>query len=347
MIDKDYLQRHIEGAIYGQIIGDAVGLPFELYSRAKMQENPCTDMTGGGAHQKPLGWWSDDGSLTLALVSSLTNVLVYPNKENQLIHHIADNIVNWYDNGAFTPGGYSFGSGGTTRDAIARYKLRKNPFIVGGLLDANNGNGSIMRILPLVFYSEYKNKELHPHCSIDETYKRTLHVSGITHAHCTSVLCCFYLIRFAENLLKGMSPKQSYHHLRLDFIHSMNEQSYIRAFLKNIDYNLDCFEPLSRLLFTNIAEYPDYKIKSGIFVCDTLEASIWCLLTTHSYKEAVLKAVNLGGDTDTTAAVTGGLAGLYYGLDNIPIQWIDNVPLQQENKNMIKLFSSLISSRIK
>ncbi|MMZ63451.1 ADP-ribosyl-[dinitrogen reductase] glycohydrolase [compost metagenome] len=72
-------------------------------------------------------------------------------------------------------------------------------------------------------------------------------------------------------------------------------------------------------------ELNEEEINSSGYVIDTLEASFWCLLTTNDYKSAVLKAVNLGNDTDTTAAVTGGLAGIYYGIQQIPIQWINKI----------------------
>ena len=79
----------------------------------------------------------------------------------------------------------------------------------------------------------------------------------------------------------------------------------------------------SRLEDKNFKELAEDEIKSGGYVVDCLEASIWCLLNTNSYKEAVLMAINLGSDTDTTGAVTGGLAGIFYGYDSIPTEWLD------------------------
>lgn len=75
-------------------------------------------------------------------------------------------------------------------------------------------------------------------------------------------------------------------------------------------------------------------INSEGYVIDTLEAALWCFLTARSYPEAVLKAVNLGEDTDTTAAVAGGLAGIYYGVDNIPSTWINEIARQQDIKGL-------------
>ena len=73
---------------------------------------------------------------------------------------------------------------------------------------------------------------------------------------------------------------------------------------------------------------------SSGYVVDTLEAAIWCILNTNSYKECVLKAVNLGNDTDTVGAVVGGLAGIYYGIDNIPKEWLDVLAKKQYIKEL-------------
>ena len=96
-----------------------------------------------------------------------------------------------------------------------------------------------------------------------------------------------------------------------------------------------------RLLNKNIYEFPEHEIKSSGYVLHSLEASCWCILRTETYEEAVLKAVNLGGDTDTTAAVTGGLAGLLYGYDAIPKNWIKHLARKQD----IELLSILLNEK--
>jgi ADP-ribosylglycohydrolase len=100
-----------------------------------------------------------------------------------------------------------------------------------------------------------------------------------------------------------------------------------------------------RLLNGNIYELNENEIQSGGYVIQTLEASIWCLLTTNTYEDAVLKAVNLGGDTDTTGAVTGGLAGLLYGFDNIPSNWIKQIARKDDIENLAERLNAKITSR--
>jgi ADP-ribosylglycohydrolase len=98
----------------------------------------------------------------------------------------------------------------------------------------------------------------------------------------------------------------------------------------------------TRVLSGEIAKLPIEEIRSGGYVIDTLEASLWCLLNSSSYCEAVLKAVNLGGDTDTTAAVTGGLAGIYYGVENIPQKWIEQIARKQDIIDLAARFEAAV-----
>jgi ADP-ribosylglycohydrolase len=87
----------------------------------------------------------------------------------------------------------------------------------------------------------------------------------------------------------------------------------------------DTLDKFSRILRTDISFLPESGTKSGGFVIDTLEAALWCFLTAENCRTAVLKAVNLGDDTDTAAAVTDALAGLAYGVEGIPPDWLDTL----------------------
>lgn len=108
-------------------------------------------------------------------------------------------------------------------------------------------------------------------------------------------------------------------------------QYRVLTFMARENINIREEEVFSRILKGDLFNLEENDIKSSAYVVDTLEASLWCLFTTTSFKEAVLKAVNLGDDSDTTGAVTGGLAGLYYGLDAIPKDWITVLP----NREMV------------
>lgn len=173
-----------------------------------------------------------------------------------------------------------------------------------------------MRILPLVFH--IRNK------TIDLRYEITKEVSSITHGHIRSIIACFYYLEFARYLLVGKDKFEIY----------MQLQPKIREYLNALGIEAEEIEVFAKLLKEDIYTLHSNKIESSGYVLHTLEASIWCLLTTDSYKDAILKAVNLGDDTDTTGAVTGGLAGLLYGYDAIPQKWIAQLARKEDIEDL-------------
>lgn len=173
-----------------------------------------------------------------------------------------------------------------------------------------------MRILPLLFHIQHK--------SIDERYHIIKQVSSITHGHVRSVISCFYYLEFALYLLRGSDKHAAYKFLQTDLSDFLTTRGIQHSEISLFD----------RLLVDDIDQLPMNQIKSTGYVIDTLESSIWCILTTDSYEGAVLKAVNLGSDTDTTAACTGGLAGLLYGHDKIPTNWIDQLARLEDIKDL-------------
>lgn len=210
-------------------------------------------------------------------------------------------------NNFWTPRGDVFDIGIATSQAIDRLANGEKPDLAGGFDVSSNGNGSLMRIAPLVFYLLDK--------PINERFEIAKQVSSITHGHIRSVIACFYYLEFARQLFVQRDKFEIYKNLQPEITTHLNALSINPAEIALMD----------RLLKQNIHHLTGENIFSSGYVLHTLKASIWCLLTTDNYKDAVLKAVNLGEDTDTTAAVTGGLAGLLYGLDNIPSNWINQI----------------------
>jgi ADP-ribosyl-[dinitrogen reductase] hydrolase len=181
-----------------------------------------------------------------------------------------------------------------------------SPVDAGGKTENSNGNGSLMRILPMAYlYEQWEFSKL---------IKRVHQVSCITHAHLRSQMACGIYISIAVALLTGAGKHTAYQKglEKIRFIYSTSEYSMeIQNFQRVLDGAID--------------KLPVEEISSDGYVLDTLEASLWCFLNSSSYAEAVLKAVNLGFDTDTTAAVTGGLAGIYYGVEGIPSEWFEQI----------------------
>ncbi|MBX3043082.1 MAG: ADP-ribosylglycohydrolase family protein [Candidatus Kapabacteria bacterium] len=308
----------IKSALFGVAVGDALGVPVEFNSRQSIKKNPVTDMIGYGTYNLPAGTWSDDSSLTFCLSEALT--------QDFDLNTIGQNFVKWYQHNFWTPRGNVFDIGIATRQAISRLAQGEKPEFAGGFDETDNGNGSLMRILPLLFYIQDK--------SIKERYEITKQVSSITHGHIRSVIACFYYLEFAKQILAGKDKFEIY----------VNLQTEIPNHLTSREINPTEIAKFDRLLKGDISKLDEDEIQSSGYVLHTLEASIWCLLTTDNCKNAVLKAVNLGSDTDTTGAVTGGLAGLLYGLDNIPEKWLQQLAKYSEIENLAKRINDKIAS---
>lgn len=311
----------IKGALLGLIVGDALGVPAEIKSRETLDEKPIEGMTGFGSHNLPPGSWSDDSSMTLCLVEALI-----PGYD---LNRIAESFVDWVDKAKWTPYNKCFGIGSTTVAAIGMLRRGFSPEHSGCSLEDCSGNGSLMRTIPLLWYIIDKD--------VNTRYKIIKEVSSVTHAHALSVLSCFLYMEFARSLYKGLPIDQAFEAALETFLKKVGEDGFR---LKD----LRCF---ARLLMDDFSELPREEIESSGYVIHTLEASIWCLMTTDNYKDAVLKAVNLGGDADTTAAVVGALAGIVYGVEGIPKDWLKQIVRLEDINQLIDKFCEVYSGRRK
>lgn len=290
----------VKAATLGLAIADAVGVPVEFVSRTALKKHPVTDMLGYGSHNQPPGTWSDDTSLAVATMESISRL----NKIDYA--DIMKNFLLWYSEGKFTAFGEAFDIGNTTYSAIYNYS-EKIPVEECGITDRNsNGNGSLMRILPAILYLYGKSGKDFGWEELKVVHK----VSALTHAHAISLVGCGIYALIVAQILDGKKISESV------------QVGSARARELYTDSEFETtLKIYSRLWQENFASLPEDDIKSRGYVVDTLEAAIWCLLNTADYKSLVLKAVNLGKDTDTVAAVAGGAAGIYYGLEGIPEEW--------------------------
>jgi ADP-ribosylglycohydrolase len=296
----------IKSGIFGLCVGDALGVPVEFMSREKIQYNPVTDMIGYGTFNLPPGSWSDDTSLTLALLDSLSNGLDYTD--------IMKKFLAWIDEAAYTPYGDVFDVGKTCMFSIYRFKKKGiEPTMCGGAKESDNGNGSLMRILPIVFYltSAYGTEFADSEDAFDIIHD----ISALTHAHARSKIACGIYISIAGEVFRATDLKRG-------ICYGVNRAT---AYYERKEAYSDELTNYSRIINGDLMGLSQEEIKSSGYVVDTLEAALWCLMNTDSYESCVLKAVNLGRDTDTVAAVAGGLAGIYYGLDAIPSKWLEQI----------------------
>ena len=296
-------KNNILDAVMGLCVGDALGVPVEFMSRDVLKANPVVGMREYGTHHQKAGTWSDDTSLTLCLVDVLIDGPDYKELMNK--------FRLWLTKAKYTPHGEVFDAGIATRQAIQKYTMGVTPLQCGGSTDLDNGNGSLMRILPLLFYLQTKYGQ--DFASKEEAWEVIHNVSSLTHAHRRSQIACGIYIQIASMLDQETQLLRA---VQLGIQKAKEFYSNQPQFQEELKF-------YSRLLDADFKATPESKIRSSGYVVDTLEASIWCLLNTQSYKECVLKAVNLGDDTDTVAAVAGGLAGVFYGYKSIPGEWIE------------------------
>ena len=276
--------------IMGVVVGDALGCPVQFESRREVAGHPVTGMRGYGTFNLPEGSWTDDSSLTIALLESIGRLSRID------LDDIMGNFMKWLYDGDFTPYGYSYDVGRGTMQAIGRYKRNRKAQKCGGEEEWNNGNGSLMRILPACIY-----------CS------KKLRGGEFSERDAILAACGLYFF-MADQVMNAEGSLRE----RLQAGLTRGFEFY-EAFLADKD-NLRLYNRMQDL--ESFATVPAERIKASGYVVDTLEAAVWSLVTTDSFEQALLKAVNLGDDTDTVGAVTGGLAGLYYGYHRIPADWL-------------------------
>ncbi|WP_235727005.1 ADP-ribosylglycohydrolase family protein [Hymenobacter siberiensis] len=288
------------GALLGLAVGDALGVPVEFESRDQRDSDPVQGMREFGTHDQPAGTWSDDASLTFCLAESLAGT----GPAAMDLHDVSQRFVHWLDEGYWTAHGKIFDVGIATRAAIGRLRAGISPEKAGGKRESDNGNGALMRILPLVFHPLWQQG------TAVERQQLTQRICGLTHGHSRSTLACYFYLKIAWSLIQGDTPAQAHKLVREEI-----PSGLISALASEIDH-------YTRLLHPDFVLTPREEIQSSGYVVHTLEAALWCLLRGTSFAEVVLLAVNLGSDSDTTGAVVGGLAGIYFGAQQIPTMWL-------------------------
>ena len=305
----------VKDGIIGHAIGDAMGVPIEFESRARLLENPITEMTGGGTHGQPKGYFSDDTSMEIATIDS------YIKKEKFDYDDIMNNFSLWITEGKFTPGGKAFDAGITCYNAINNY-LKGTPPLESGLnkIDSN-GNGSLMRMLPAVYYAHYKKLKQ------TELLKLTKNLSSITHRHEISILGCYLYNNYLLNIINGKDKYAALNMLKVLDLSSFSKETISKY---------------KRLFENGFEKINVQEIRSTGYVVDTLEAVIWIILNTNNFKQAIIGAINLGDDTDTVGAITGSIAGILYGYNDIPKGWLKDLVKRDELEEYSKLFEKIL-----
>ena len=313
-LESKELKEQTQALILGLAIGDALGVPVEFEKRNTFK---ITDMTGFGTYNQPVGTWSDDTSLTLVLLEHLSEKSDLSNLMNKF---------KSYRNGYLTPYGECFDIGIATSNAIDRYIAGIPIDGIGGNEEWDNGNGALMRISPLAIL--LKNE-----VDLTKKIKTIEKYTKLTHAHPRSIVASILYIQLLIELLFKNNLKTSLKATKLLFEN---------IFDISHPYRKEYEEHFKEIFIDNFFDKKESEILSTGYVVDTLKAVIWCLGNSNSFEGTVLKAVNLGDDTDTIGGITGTLAGIIYGLESIPNKWLSKLAAKSLIESKIDEFVKVI-----
>jgi ADP-ribosyl-[dinitrogen reductase] hydrolase len=279
-----------QGALLGLACGDAVGTTVEFSPRGSFA--PLTGMQGGGPFGLRCGQWTDDTSMALCLAESLLERGTFDARDQM------GRYLHWWQNGHLSSTGECFDIGKTTRESLSRFASTGEPY-AGSAHPRTAGNGSLMRLAPIALF-------FHP--DTDLTLRYAAESSRTTHGAAEAVDCCRLLAFAISRALSGAARDQ----LLLGGARRVNEPAVV-AIAEG----------------TYLTKQRDAIRGSGYSVA-SLEAALWCIARTTSFEQAVLTAVNLGNDADTTGAITGQIAGALYGCNGIPVSWLSNLHMRDE-----------------
>lgn len=310
----------VRDAVFGFAVGDALGLPVEYKSRSVLKNDPVYGMRENGTHSQPAGTWSDDSSLSFIFMESLS--------DGYNVKDFCKKLTDFYFRNHWTPHGKLFHLETSTKNAIERLSRGVSPEESGDFEDYATGNGALMRILPLAF--NVLDDE------IAKRFQKVKEISSITHSNPKSVLACFIYIEFCIQLINGENKLMAYKKM----------QDNVNGFIKKYAIlDKEVIVEYDRVLKNSISTYYESEIKASFYVVHSLEAVLWSFMKSKSYSECVLRAVNLGEDTDTNAALAGALAAIFYGGDDIPLEWVKLLPKKNEIEELAMRFQdSLVQS---
>lgn len=282
MSDRPDLEDRSVGALLGLAVGDAVGTTLEFKRRDSYP--PLTDMIGGGPFCLEAGVWTDDTAMALALADSLTECGQLDPAD------LMRRFVRWWRDGAYSPTGTCFDIGTTTSAALAKYERTGEP--LAGSTDSDTaGNGSLMRLAPVAIWGAVAGVS-----AMRDAARRQ---SATTHGAPACLDACEGFALILHAVISGSA-----------FANALSAAAEVSA-----------LEPIGEILAGSWRGKRRDAIRSSGYVAHSLEAALWCVAETASYRDAVLLAANLGEDADTTAAITGQLAGALYGASGIPTDW--------------------------
>lgn len=289
------------GGLLGLLIGDALGVPYEFKSPQQLPSRDKIEMTPPAGFRRshagvPFGTWSDDGAQALCLLASVME------RGRFELTDFSDRLLRWLDDGYMAVDGDVFDCGIQTAEALGRLRDGASPRDAGGADEKENGNGSLMRVLPLALW----------HPGSENALVRAAHLTSLpTHAHARSQVACAFYCLVARAYLKGFDDPWTWADQRLEAVYRgwSNAEESMR-FLVELEV---------------IRRFPATDQPRGTgYVVDTIW-SARSALEQATFEDVAKAAIRYGNDTDTTAAVACGLAGVRFGIDGIPARWLQQL----------------------
>jgi len=288
----------IRGGLLGLLVGDALGVPYEFHPAQQLPGKELLEMvpppTFLRAHQGvPPGTWSDDGAQALVLLESLAR------NQRFVLRDFAEGLLRWREEGFLAVDGRVFDIGVQTVHALDRLKSGIPPEVSGGAAEMDNGNGSLMRVLPLALW--YRGPDI-------DVARAALRQSLPTHAHPRAQIACIHLCLWARLIYA---------------VHDAEEAWDLAAVV--LPEVCDALSLPADEVALVLDPANGARISGSGYVVDTLWSARASLARGDCYEAVVKEAIALGNDTDTTAAVAGGLAGILYGAESIPARWLETL----------------------
>ena len=287
----------VKSFLFGLTIGDALGVPVEYKSRDFLTKSPVTGFIGNGTHNQPAGSFSESSSLSLCLVENIV--------ENYNITSLLSLYKDWLYKQYWTANNKTFDVNPNVFLSIKKYKSEPQSKTFGNTSQNGIEIDAIMRIAPLIFILDGKTME--------QRYEIVKNFCEITNTDTKSTIACFYYLEFLLGIKNGKN--------KVDIFVELQDET--KKFIRRIDKNVSI--EFNWLLENTLPKRKENTINSSKLIVDTLESVIWCFMTTNSFRKAILKAVNLGLNTTVIGSLTGALCGLYYGLNEIPSEWVINL----------------------
>ena len=283
-----------EGALLGLACGDAVGTTLEFQPRGSFA--PLTDMVGGGPFSLKAGQWTDDTSMALCLAESLITKRAC-DPQDQMARY-----ANWYQWGYWSSTGHCFDIGMATRAAIQEF-LRSGNALAGSADPRSAGNGSLMRLAPVALMYGHDEAQLQAMAALSS---RTTHAAP----ECLDA-CRLFAVALSRALAGG-------------------DKQQVLA-LSSLELDSPRIREIAQGTWMGKSRE---QIGSSGYVVHSLEAALWCFARHDSFEAAVLEAANLGDDADTTAAITGQIAGAFWGRGGIPAHWLAKLHQEQDIRGL-------------